>query len=75
MLLSCSIGLRGWWRVGYKDLLDFDKGQKVITKRLSKSISETARLVSCSIYVLHNTYQRLLQTSVTSSEKQGVVPP
>ena len=41
-----------------KDLRDSDKGQIVMARRLSQSISNTTGLVGCSWYAVVSTYQK-----------------
>ncbi|GFU99535.1 HTH_Tnp_Tc3_2 domain-containing protein [Trichonephila clavipes] len=54
------------------DLSDFDRGQIVMARRLGTSISETARLVSCSRSTVVSTYAKWMNDGDISSRRHGV---
>ncbi|XP_054711340.1 uncharacterized protein LOC129220929 [Uloborus diversus] len=57
------------------DLSDFDRGQILMARRLGTSISETARLVSCSRLTVVSTYAKWMNDGETSSRRHGIGRP
>ncbi|GFY04022.1 HTH_Tnp_Tc3_2 domain-containing protein [Trichonephila clavipes] len=54
------------------DLSDFDRGKIVMTRRLETSISETTRLVGCSLSTVVSTYAKWMHDGETRSRRHGV---
>ncbi|GBN25451.1 Transposable element Tcb1 transposase [Araneus ventricosus] len=57
------------------DLNEFDRGQIVMVRRLGASITETARLVGCSLSALVSIHAKWINDGDTSSRRQGVGRP
>ena len=58
-----------------KDLSNFDKGQIIMARRLGQSISETTRLVECSLTAVVSTYRQWSEEGQTTNRRQGVGRP
>ncbi|GBO35378.1 Transposable element Tc1 transposase [Araneus ventricosus] len=57
------------------DLSEFDRGQIVMARRLGTSITETARVVSCSRFAVVSIHAKWINDGDTSSRRQGVGRP
>ncbi|GBN29495.1 hypothetical protein AVEN_142179-1 [Araneus ventricosus] len=57
------------------DLSEFDRGQIIIAQRLGKRITETARLVGCSRFVVVSIHAKWINDGYSSSRRQGVGGP
>ncbi|GBO11725.1 hypothetical protein AVEN_47671-1 [Araneus ventricosus] len=55
------------------DLSEFDRGQIVMARRLGTSITDTARLVGCSLSAVVSIHAKWINDGDTSSRRQGVV--
>ncbi|ROL41817.1 hypothetical protein DPX16_9408 [Anabarilius grahami] len=54
-----------------KDLSEFDKGQIVMARQLSQSISKTAALVGCSRSAVVSIYQKWFKEGTVVNRRQG----
>ncbi|GBM92151.1 hypothetical protein AVEN_202722-1 [Araneus ventricosus] len=57
------------------DLIEFDRGQIVMARRLGTSITETARLVGCSRSAVVSIHAKWINDGDTISRRQGVGRP
>ncbi|GBL98022.1 hypothetical protein AVEN_126909-1 [Araneus ventricosus] len=57
------------------DLSEFDRGQIVMARRFGTSITETARLVGCSLPAVVSIHAKWINDGDTSSRRQGVGRP
>ncbi|GBN23094.1 hypothetical protein AVEN_69295-1 [Araneus ventricosus] len=57
------------------DLSEFERGQIVMARRLATSITETARLISCSRSAIVSIHAKWINDGDTNSRRQGVGRP
>ncbi|GBM73253.1 hypothetical protein AVEN_94694-1 [Araneus ventricosus] len=57
------------------DIIEFDRGQIVMPRRIEASITETARLVGCSRSAVVSIHAKWINDGDTSSRRQGVGRP